>query len=257
MLAIILASLAGVSQLIKIATFTCDALVMAQFGFGDGLNKDVISLRFKVLGQAVRFICQRLSRHAFAVDSSKENRNLSPSMRILRSKPYSVIRKERLKAIIPTNPGRAVTIRCWFLPANWNWSSTVGFAQILPTPQMGFMNLSNRPKPSCQRRLNTCSFAWTVDFSTGDLRDRDWTGEKSAFSRHHARQWLSCQRNVMAIKHPGLQFVGDEAPATKKRLATGTCDVSRLVHHLARRPGPGGAVWPWKSTSINISKSRG
>lgn len=51
MLAIILASLAGVSRLIKIATFTCDALVMALFGLGNGLNKDVISLRFKVLGQ--------------------------------------------------------------------------------------------------------------------------------------------------------------------------------------------------------------
>jgi hypothetical protein len=51
MLALILASFSGVSRLIKIATFSFDCLVMALLGLETGLNKDVISVRLKALGQ--------------------------------------------------------------------------------------------------------------------------------------------------------------------------------------------------------------
>jgi len=52
MLSVVLACLAGVSRLAKIATFTGDALVMALLGLKKGLNKDVISVQLKQLGQA-------------------------------------------------------------------------------------------------------------------------------------------------------------------------------------------------------------
>jgi hypothetical protein len=51
-LSIILASLAGVNRLIRIASFSADALVMALLGLCEGLNKDVISTRLKALGQS-------------------------------------------------------------------------------------------------------------------------------------------------------------------------------------------------------------
>ncbi len=63
MLAVLLASMAGVNRLIKIATFTYDALVMALLGLPNGLNKDVIGLRLKALGQAGAI---RLQEHLFA-----------------------------------------------------------------------------------------------------------------------------------------------------------------------------------------------
>jgi hypothetical protein len=51
LLSVILASLAGVNRLIRIAVFTCDALILALLGLSNGLNKDVISARLKALGQ--------------------------------------------------------------------------------------------------------------------------------------------------------------------------------------------------------------
>lgn len=52
MIAIVLASFAGISRLSKIASFTYDSLVMALLGITDGLNKDVIGVRLKQLGQS-------------------------------------------------------------------------------------------------------------------------------------------------------------------------------------------------------------
>ena len=51
-LAVILSSLVGINRLIRIASFTFDSLVMALLGLEKGLNKDVISVRLKQLGQA-------------------------------------------------------------------------------------------------------------------------------------------------------------------------------------------------------------
>ena len=54
MIAVILASFAGIKHLKNIAAFTHDALVLRLLGLSDqsGLNKDVISTRLKSLGQA-------------------------------------------------------------------------------------------------------------------------------------------------------------------------------------------------------------
>ena len=52
MMAVVLASLAGIHRLSRIATFTHDALVKRLLNLEKGLNKDVISTRFKDLGQA-------------------------------------------------------------------------------------------------------------------------------------------------------------------------------------------------------------
>jgi len=52
MLAVVLASLAGINRLTKIAAFTYDSLIKALLGLSTNLNKDVISVRLKQLGQA-------------------------------------------------------------------------------------------------------------------------------------------------------------------------------------------------------------
>jgi hypothetical protein len=52
MLAVIAASMCGVSHLSNIAVFTNDILVKSLLGLPKGINKDVISTRFKSLGQA-------------------------------------------------------------------------------------------------------------------------------------------------------------------------------------------------------------
>jgi len=67
MLAIILASFSGVNRLIKIANFTCDALVMALLGLKKGLNKDVISIRFKELGERGAYLL-----HEFKLSLTKK-----------------------------------------------------------------------------------------------------------------------------------------------------------------------------------------
>jgi len=51
MLSVISASLCGVSHLSNIAVFTADILVKSLLGLPNGLNKDVISTRFKALGE--------------------------------------------------------------------------------------------------------------------------------------------------------------------------------------------------------------
>lgn len=51
LLAVVLASLSGINRIVKIAAFTCDSLVMALLGLDTGLNKDVIGVRLKALGQ--------------------------------------------------------------------------------------------------------------------------------------------------------------------------------------------------------------
>ncbi|MFQ5752455.1 MAG: IS1380 family transposase, partial [bacterium] len=56
MMSIVLASFSGLNRLIKIANFTCDALVMALLGLDKELNKDVISTRLKELGQRGAFL---------------------------------------------------------------------------------------------------------------------------------------------------------------------------------------------------------
>ena len=52
MMAVVLASLAGIKHLINIAAFTHDALILQLLGLPKGLNKDVISTHLKALGQA-------------------------------------------------------------------------------------------------------------------------------------------------------------------------------------------------------------
>lgn len=52
MLSVISASLCGVSHLSTIATFTADILVKSLLGLPNGINKDVISTRFKTLGES-------------------------------------------------------------------------------------------------------------------------------------------------------------------------------------------------------------
>jgi hypothetical protein len=52
MLSVVLSCLVGVNRLSKIAAFSRDSLVMALLGLKKGLNKDVISVRLKQLGQA-------------------------------------------------------------------------------------------------------------------------------------------------------------------------------------------------------------
>lgn len=51
MLSVIAASLCGVSHLSTISVFTADILVKALLGLPNGINKDVISTRFKALGE--------------------------------------------------------------------------------------------------------------------------------------------------------------------------------------------------------------
>lgn len=52
MLSVILASMCGISRLSNIAIFSADVLVKALLGLPNGINKDVISSRFKKLGEA-------------------------------------------------------------------------------------------------------------------------------------------------------------------------------------------------------------
>ena len=52
MLAVVAASLCGVSRMSNIATFTSDILVKSLLDLPAGINKDVISTRFKALGEA-------------------------------------------------------------------------------------------------------------------------------------------------------------------------------------------------------------
>lgn len=58
LLSVVLASLAGVHRLKRIAHFTRDALVMNLLGLDRGLNKDVISTRLKQMGQAGSIMLQ-------------------------------------------------------------------------------------------------------------------------------------------------------------------------------------------------------
>ena len=51
MLSVIMASLSGIHRLTRIASFTHDELIKALLGLKKGLNKDVISTCFKMLGQ--------------------------------------------------------------------------------------------------------------------------------------------------------------------------------------------------------------
>jgi len=52
LLAVILASLVGVNRFVQIAMFSYDPLLLILLGLSTGLNKDVISVRLKQLGQA-------------------------------------------------------------------------------------------------------------------------------------------------------------------------------------------------------------
>lgn len=61
MLAVIAASMCGVSHLSKIAVFTADVLVKSLLGLPNGINKDVISTRFKALGQSGARLLEELN----------------------------------------------------------------------------------------------------------------------------------------------------------------------------------------------------
>jgi len=52
LVSVVLASFSGINRLLRISMFTRDALVMALLNLKQGLNKDVISVRLKELGQA-------------------------------------------------------------------------------------------------------------------------------------------------------------------------------------------------------------
>ncbi len=52
LLSVLLAPLASVTRLIKIATFTHDLLVMALLNLKKGMNKDVLTVRLKQMGQS-------------------------------------------------------------------------------------------------------------------------------------------------------------------------------------------------------------
>lgn len=67
LLAIVLASFVGINRVIKIATFTCDSLVMVLLGLPIGLNKDVIGVRLKQLEQAGAI---KLQEHLFGLTSN-------------------------------------------------------------------------------------------------------------------------------------------------------------------------------------------
>ena len=67
MMSIVLASFSGMNRLIKIANFTCDALVMALLGLDKELNKDVISTRPEELGQRGAFLL-----HEFELSLTKK-----------------------------------------------------------------------------------------------------------------------------------------------------------------------------------------
>ncbi len=66
MMAIVLASFAGIHRLSHIAVFSHDALVQRLLGLKKGLNKDVISVRFKKLGQAGALLL-----HEFGLELNK------------------------------------------------------------------------------------------------------------------------------------------------------------------------------------------
>jgi len=68
MLSVVSASLCGVAHISHIAPFTADVLVKSLLGLPHGINKDVISTRFKALGESgarrlEELNGQRLSRH--------------------------------------------------------------------------------------------------------------------------------------------------------------------------------------------------
>lgn len=60
-LSVISASLCGVSHLSAIATFTADVLVKSLLGLSNGINKDVISARFKALGESGARLLEELN----------------------------------------------------------------------------------------------------------------------------------------------------------------------------------------------------
>jgi hypothetical protein len=67
LLSVVLASLAGINRLQRIAAFTHDTLVKPLLSLDTGLNKDVISTRLKELGQAGSFMLQE---HLFELITS-------------------------------------------------------------------------------------------------------------------------------------------------------------------------------------------
>lgn len=62
LLAVVLASFVGINRFVQIAMFTYDSLVLALLGLATGLNKDVINVRLKALGQAGAI---KLQEHLF------------------------------------------------------------------------------------------------------------------------------------------------------------------------------------------------
>ena len=79
LLTIILASLVGINRLIQIATFSFDSLVLALLGLPTGLNKDVISVRLKGLGQAGAI---KLQEHLFRLTTKWLNKSRLSSVTI-------------------------------------------------------------------------------------------------------------------------------------------------------------------------------
>lgn len=61
MLSIISASLCGIAHLNNVATFTADVLVKSLLGLPHGINKDVISTRFKALGESGARLLEELN----------------------------------------------------------------------------------------------------------------------------------------------------------------------------------------------------
>jgi len=114
LLTIILSSFAGVKRLIRMASFSYDALVMALLGLPEGLNKDVISTRLKALGQAGAIYLQE---HLFGLVTQWLTQ--SQLERLTIDADWSTATKKALpKGTVPTSAEPRVTIRCWPLPAS-------------------------------------------------------------------------------------------------------------------------------------------
>ncbi len=97
MLAVVTASLCGVSRLSRIAVFTADALVLSLLGLPNGINKDVISTRFKALGE-------RGARQLEALNGSRIRRQLEKT----RSDTMTLDADSTVKTVFGSQEGASV-----------------------------------------------------------------------------------------------------------------------------------------------------
>ena len=73
MFAVVLASMSGICHLTGVANFTNDPLIQALLGLKNALNKDVISVRFKELGQRGARLLEELNGRRIQRQLEKAN----------------------------------------------------------------------------------------------------------------------------------------------------------------------------------------